>query len=44
MVGAPGSSVSTPRGPAIDVFCVDGGRSQISGTTSQGGRHRRFLR
>jgi hypothetical protein len=30
-------------GPTIDIFCVDGGHSQISSTTSQGARHRHFL-
>jgi hypothetical protein len=37
MVGAPESLASHPRGPVVDVFCTDGGRFQISSTTSQGG-------
>jgi hypothetical protein len=36
MVGAPRSSASPPRGAAIDVFCVDGGCSQIYSIASQG--------
>jgi hypothetical protein len=32
-----------PNGPIIDVFKIAGGRSQISGTASQGGRHRHFF-
>jgi hypothetical protein len=36
MVGATRSPTVPPKGPTIDVFCVDGGRSQISGITSQG--------
>jgi hypothetical protein len=35
-MGAPGSLALPPRGAAVDVFCVDGGRSRISGTASQG--------
>jgi hypothetical protein len=35
MVGTPGSSTSPPREPTVDVSCVDGGRSRISGITSQ---------
>jgi hypothetical protein len=36
MVGAPGSPALPPRGPIVDVFYVDDGRSQISDTASQG--------
>jgi hypothetical protein len=36
MVGALGSLAPPPRGPAIDVFIVDGGRSWISGSASLG--------
>jgi hypothetical protein len=43
MVGAHGSPAPPPRGAAVDVFCVDGGRSRISITASQGAHHRRFL-
>jgi hypothetical protein len=53
MVGAPGSlAPAPPMGPVVDVFydnggvpsmflCVDGGRSRISGTASQGAHRRR---
>jgi hypothetical protein len=44
MVGALGSLASPPMGPTVDVSCIDGGRSQISVTTSQGGHCRYFLR
>jgi hypothetical protein len=30
MVGAPMSPASPPRGPTVDVSCVDGGCSQVS--------------
>jgi hypothetical protein len=43
MVGAPESPASPPRGVVIDISCVDGGLSQISDSTSQGARRRRFL-
>jgi hypothetical protein len=36
MVGAPGSLASPPRGPAIDIFCVNRGRSRIFNTGSEG--------
>jgi hypothetical protein len=36
MVGAPGSPSPPPRGPTINIFCVDGGRLWISGTTTFG--------
>jgi hypothetical protein len=39
MVGAPGSLTAPLKGATVDVSCVDGGRSQISVSTSQGGRH-----
>jgi hypothetical protein len=35
MVGAPGPLAPPPRGGVVDFFCVDGGRSRTSGTTSQ---------
>jgi hypothetical protein len=44
MVDAPGSPLLPPRGPAVDVFCVNGGRSLISIIASHGPRCRRFLR
>jgi hypothetical protein len=34
MMDAPGSSTPPPKEPVIDVFCVDGGHSWISGTAS----------
>jgi hypothetical protein len=34
IVGAPGSSGNTSQGPVIDFFNVDGGHSQITGSTS----------
>jgi hypothetical protein len=37
MVAAPGSPSSPLRGPAVDVSSVNGGCSQISDNTSQGG-------
>jgi hypothetical protein len=36
MVGSLGSLAPPPRWVVVDVFCVDGGYSRISGTTSQG--------
>jgi hypothetical protein len=43
-VGAPGSTtLAPPRGPAIDIFYIDGGRSRISVNASQGAHRRRFL-
>jgi hypothetical protein len=34
-----------PRGPTVDIFYVDDGRSRITNSdTSQGGRRRHFLR
>jgi hypothetical protein len=42
MVGALGSPAPPPKGVIIDIFTIDDGRSWISGTTSQGVRHRRF--
>jgi hypothetical protein len=36
MVGAPGSSSASLRGPTVDVSYVDGGHFWISGITSQG--------
>jgi hypothetical protein len=38
MVGAPGYLIALARGPTIDTFNVDGGRSQISDSTHQGSR------
>jgi hypothetical protein len=38
MVGTPESSALTPKGPAINVLVLNGGRYRISGTTSQGAR------
>jgi hypothetical protein len=44
MVDAIGSiAPAPPRMPIVDVFYVDGGCSQISVSTRQGGRHRCFL-
>jgi hypothetical protein len=43
MVGAPRSLAPPPRGPVIDVFCVDDGRSQISNTVSQRGHRQHFF-
>jgi hypothetical protein len=44
MVGASGSpALAPPRGPAVDDFHVDGGRSRIFVSTSQGARRQRFL-
>jgi hypothetical protein len=44
IVGALGSSaLAPPRGPAVDIFYIDGGCSRISVSTSQGGHRRRFL-
>jgi hypothetical protein len=43
MVGAPGSPTPPPKGSVINIFCVDGGHSQISGTASYGARHQYFL-
>jgi hypothetical protein len=43
MVGAPGSPASPPRGSAVDVSCVDGGRSRIFSIASQGGPSSTFL-
>jgi hypothetical protein len=43
MVGAPGSPTPPPKGSIINIFYVDGGRSQISISTSQGVLHRCFL-
>jgi hypothetical protein len=37
MVGAPKPPTPPPRGSTVNVFCVDGGRSQISDAASQGG-------
>jgi hypothetical protein len=42
-MGAPGSPSAPPRGLAVDIFSVDGGRSRMSGTTSLGAHRRRFL-
>jgi hypothetical protein len=39
MVGTPGSLASHPKGPAIEVSSIDGGRSSISATASQGAHH-----
>jgi hypothetical protein len=40
MVDALGSPApAPPRGPAIDIFYVDGGRSQISVSTRQGAHY-----
>jgi hypothetical protein len=36
MVGAPGPSAPSPREAAVDIFCVDGGRSWSFGVASQG--------
>jgi hypothetical protein len=43
MVGALGSPAIPPWGSAIDVFCVDGGCSRISGIASQVAHRRCFL-
>jgi hypothetical protein len=44
MVGAPGSlALAPPRGAHRRRFYVDGGRSRISISTTQGARRRRFL-
>jgi hypothetical protein len=43
LVGAPRPLTPPPRGPAVDDFCIDGGRSRTSGTASQEARPRRFL-
>jgi hypothetical protein len=44
MVGTVGSTaLAPPRLPVVDVSYVDGGRSRISVSTSQGPRRRRFL-
>jgi hypothetical protein len=42
VVGASGLLTSPPRGSAIDVFKIDGGRSQTSVNTSQGAHHQRL--
>jgi hypothetical protein len=36
MMGAPGPPALPPKGPTIEVFCLDGGSSQTSETASQG--------
>jgi hypothetical protein len=36
-------ALAPPRGPAVDVFYVDGGCSRISISTHQGARHQRFF-
>jgi hypothetical protein len=36
MVGALEPLAQPPRGPVVYIFCVDGGRSQTSVTSSQG--------
>jgi hypothetical protein len=36
MVAATGPKSNTPRGPAIDVFCLSGSRRQISDNASHG--------
>jgi hypothetical protein len=36
MVSALGPLAMPPRGPTVDVFCIDGGRSLISDIASQG--------
>jgi hypothetical protein len=43
MVGALESPSAPARGPIVDVFNVDGGRSQISVSTHQEACHERFL-
>jgi hypothetical protein len=43
MLGAPRSPTVPPRGATIDLFCIDGGRSEVSSTASQGGHRRCFL-
>jgi hypothetical protein len=44
MVGALGSpALAPPRGPTINVFYIDGGRSQISISTHQGAHHQYFF-
>jgi hypothetical protein len=43
MVGAFGSLLAPPRGPAVDVCHVDGWRSRISIITSQGAHRQCFL-
>jgi hypothetical protein len=43
MVGPLGSPAPPPNGLAVDVFCVDGRRSQIFDTASQGGPASTFL-
>jgi hypothetical protein len=43
-MSAPGFlSPAPPKGPAVDVFYVDGGRSRISVNTRQGGHRQCFL-
>jgi hypothetical protein len=42
IVGALGSP-PTPRGPTVDIFYVDGGRSRIYVSTRQGAHRRHFL-
>jgi hypothetical protein len=44
MVGAPESPAPPSRGPSVDIFCVYGGRSRISGTASQRVHRQHFLR
>jgi hypothetical protein len=44
MVGAPGSPPpAPPRGPIVNVFYIEGGRSRISISTHHGARRRCFL-
>jgi hypothetical protein len=43
MVDAFGSPLASHRGPAIDICRVDGGRSRISVSTSQGSHRWHFL-
>jgi hypothetical protein len=40
MVGALKSPVSPPKGPTVDIFCVDDGYSRISSIAYQGARNR----
>jgi hypothetical protein len=42
-VGATKSLTTLARGPTVDVFYIDAGRSRISDSTSEGVHHQRFL-
>jgi hypothetical protein len=36
ILGAPGSPAVPRRGPTVDLFCIDGVRSEVSSTASRG--------